>query len=135
MKLIDRYAAGTGNIDLKFDVDQIAPTPFVLVQLQVHFVRESGAAAEYTNPLVVQRYAAAGTRFCNELFRKVRAGVGSDDAPFDLNLRVQPDELHQYRFGRRDQVWLRWTDPSSAVVGWGLELSLALWDDETGAPI
>lgn len=132
MKLIDRIAEGSASIDKRFRFDEAGVFPFVLVQLQVHFVRESGSSAEYTAPLLVKRYARAGTRFRNELRRIERAGVDDDDSPFDINLRIPDEELRNYRLGAGDDISIEWTDPSAGVVGWGIIATLAFWNPATG---
>lgn len=136
MKLYDKSLAGTGSIDQKFECrDNVPGKPFVLVQLQVHFLRESGAAADFLSPIIIKKFSAAGPRYHNESRRIVRAGVGIDDVPNDVNFRIPNEELHHYRINAGDKAWITWADPSAGVVGWGLVLTLAEWNDDLGVPL
>jgi hypothetical protein len=127
MSRVDRWISGSGSIDASFGLD--APVPFVLVQVQAHFRRESGAAASYLAPLLIRRFAAAGRRFDNELWRLESAGVAADDGPHDVNLRIAGDEQTFYRLAAGDSVKIAWSDPSAGAVAWGVIVTLDEQED------
>jgi hypothetical protein len=122
--LVDQPVSGTGSIDEKFWLSRIQFVPFVLVQLQVHFQRESGAAGAYTAPLLIRRFSGAGRRFDHELRRLESAGMNADDTPNDINLRIGDEERKFYRLAAEDALRITWADPSAGVVAWGIIATL-----------
>lgn len=112
--VVCRTATGSGDIDHAFRLERA----FRLVFVRCHF---SGTAGR--NPLTLSHDSAAGAAFDAELFTLRRVGVGRD-----VNFRLSAEETAEpsaWTFQAGDAVRVRWVNPASGNITWGLEAGLA----------
>ncbi len=110
-----RAATGTGNIDHTFALDQ----RFRLTFVRCHFTGGTGTSA-----FSISIDSARGSAYDSKLFTIMQAGTGKD-----VNLRVGGSDAEDpcaWTFQAGDKVWIRWTNPDSGNMTWGLEVGLAL---------
>lgn len=110
-----KAATGSGNIDATFSLD----LRFRLVFVRCHFAGGTGLAA-----FSISVDSTRGSAYDTKLFTMNQAGVGRD-----VNLRLGDEETvdpSAWTFQAGDKVWIKWTNPDSGNMTWGLEVGLAL---------
>ena len=108
-------ATGSGNIDATFSLDR----RFRLVFVRCHFAGGTGTAA-----FTISVDSTRGAAYDAKLFTITQAGVNKD-----VNLRIGGDDAvdpSAWTFQPGDKVWIKWTNPDSGNMAWGLEVGLAL---------
>ncbi len=108
-------ATGSGNIDATFSLDR----RFRLVFVRCHFAGGTGTAA-----FTISMDSTRGSAYDAKLFTITQAGVNKD-----VNLRIGGDDAvdpSAWTFQPGDKVWIKWTNPDSGNMAWGLEVGLAL---------
>ena len=108
-------ATGSGNIDATFSLDR----RFRLVFVRCHFAGGTGTAA-----FTITVDSTRGSAYDAKLFTITQAGVNKD-----VNLRIGGDDAvdpSAWTFQPGDNVWIKWTNPDSGNMTWGLEVGLAL---------
>ena len=109
-----RTASGSGDIDHTFQLDRT----FRLVFVRCHFVGTSGR-----NAFMVGIEAGLGAAYDCDLFTINRAGAGRD-----VNFRLTAEEAAEpsaWTFQSGDAVHVRWLNPDSGNIIWGLEVGMA----------
>ncbi len=110
-----KAATGSGNIDATFSLDR----RFRLVFVRCHFAGGTGTAA-----FTISVDSTRGSAYDAKLFTITQAGVNKD-----VNLRIGGDDAvdpSAWTFQPGDKVWIKWTNPDSGNMTWGLEVGLAL---------
>ena len=110
-----KAATGSGNIDATLSLDR----RFRLVFVRCHFAGGTGTAA-----FTVSVDSTHGSAYDAKLFTITQAGVNKD-----VNLRIGGDDAvdpSAWTFQPGDKVWIKWTNPDSGNMTWGLEVGLAL---------
>ena len=110
-----KAATGSGNIDATFSLDR----RFRLVFVRCHFAGGTGTAA-----FTLSVDSTRGSAYDAKLFTITQAGVNKD-----VNLRIGGDDAvdpSAWTFQPGDKVWIKWTNPDSGNMTWGLEVGLAL---------
>lgn len=108
-------ATGSANIDAAFQLD----VRFRLVFVRCHFTGTGPAG-----PMTISLDSALGAAYDARLFTILRAGPGRD-----VHLRIPADQSidpSPWTFQAGDAVRIAWTNPSPGVIGWGLEVGLAI---------
>ena len=109
--------SSTGNTDI--DATFSLSLRYRLVFVRCHF---AGAAGEAS--FLVSVDSTSGAAYDADLFTITRAGTGRD-----VNLRIPAEESvdpSPWTFQAGDTVRVRWTNPDSGNITWGLEVGLAL---------
>lgn len=110
-----KAATGSGNIDATLSLDR----RFRLVFVRCHFAGGTGTAA-----FTISVDSTRGSAYDAKLFTITQAGVNRD-----VNLRIGGDDAvdpSAWTFQPGDKVWIKWTNPDSGNMTWGLEVGLAL---------
>ncbi len=110
-----KAATGSGNIDATFSLD----LRYRLVFVRCHFAGGTGTAA-----FALSIDSTRGSAYDTKLFTVTQAGTGKD-----VNLRLGDEEAvdpSAWTFQVGDKVWIKWTNPDSGNMVWGLEVGLAL---------
>jgi len=110
-----KAATGSGNIDATLSLDR----RFRLVFVRCHFAGGTGTAA-----FTISVDSTRGSAYDAKLFTITQAGVNKD-----VNLRIGGDDAvdpSAWTFQPGDKVWIKWTNPDSGNMTWGLEVGLAL---------
>jgi len=110
-----KAATGSGNIDATFSLDR----RFRLVFVRCHFAGGTGTAA-----FTISVDSTRGSAYDAKLFTITQAGVNKD-----VNLRIGGNDAvdpSAWTFQPGDKVWIKWTNPDSGNMTWGLEVGLAL---------
>ena len=113
--VITKAATGSGNIDTTFSLDR----RFRLVFVRCHFAGGTGTAA-----FGLSIDSTRGSAYDAKLFTITQAGVNKD-----VNLRIGGDDAvdpSAWTFQPGDKAWIKWTNPDSGNMTWGLEVGLAL---------
>ena len=113
LAVVTRTATGFGDLDQVFSLDR----RFRLVFVRCHFTGSAGTAA-----FVFSLDSANGSAYDARLFTITQAGTNRD-----VHLRIgDGDEPSAWTFQTGDALRLRWTNPDSGNITWGLEVGLAL---------
>lgn len=115
LTVFSKTATGTGDIDNVFWLDR----KFRLVFVRCHFVGGTGTA-----PLSLFVDSASGSAYDAQLFTISAAGVSQD-----VHLRIgggDTDDPSAWTFQAGDDVRVKWTNPNSGTMTWGLEVGLSL---------
>ncbi|MFH1110149.1 MAG: hypothetical protein V1790_13285 [Planctomycetota bacterium] len=110
-----KAATGSGNIDATLSLDR----RFRLVFVRCHFAGGTGTAA-----FTISVDSTRGSAYDAKLFTITQAGVNKD-----VNLRIGGNDAvdpSAWTFQPGDKVWIKWTNPDSGNMTWGLEAGLAL---------
>lgn len=110
-----KAATGSGNIDATFSLDR----RFRLVFVRCHFAGGTGTAA-----FTISVDSTRGSAYDTKLFTITQAGVNKD-----VNLRIGGNDVvdpSAWTFQPGDKVWIKWTNPDSGNMTWGLEVGLGL---------
>lgn len=110
-----KAATGSGNIDATLSLDR----RFRLVFVRCHFAGGTGTAA-----FTISVDSTRGSAYDAKLFTITQAGVNKD-----VNLRIGGNDAvdpSAWTFQPGDKVWIKWTNPDSGNMTWGLEVGLAL---------
>ena len=110
-----KISTGSADIDATFSLS----LRYRLVFVRCHFAGTAGEA-----PFLVSVDSAGGTAYDADLFTITRAGTGRD-----VNLRIPAEgsvDPSPWTFQVGDTVRVRWTNPDSGNITWGLEVGLAL---------
>lgn len=110
-----KAATGSGNLDATFSLD----LRYRLVFVRCHFAGGTGLAE-----LTLSVDSTRGSAYDTKLLTVTQAGVNRD-----VNLRLGHEEAvdpSAWTFQAGDKVWIKWTNPDSGNMTWGLELGLAL---------
>ena len=113
--VITKAATGSGNIDTTFSLDR----RFRLVFVRCHFAGGTGTAA-----FGLSVDSTRGSAYDTKLFTITQAGVNKD-----VNLRIGADDAvdpSAWTFQPGDKAWIKWTNPDSGNMTWGLEVGLGL---------
>ncbi len=112
--VLTKTATGSGDMDALFSLER----RFRLVFIRCHFVGGTGLA-----PLTLALDSNAGAAYDAVLFTLVRAGTNRD-----VNFRISVEENADpspWTFQPGSQLRLRWTNPDSGNMTWGLSVGLA----------
>jgi len=110
-----KAATGSGSIDATFSLD----LRYRLVFVRCHFAGGAGTAT-----FTISVDSTRGSAYDTKLFTITQAGVGRD-----VNLRPGDEgavDPSAWTFQAGDKVWIKWTNPDSGNMTWGLEAGLAL---------
>ncbi len=110
-----KAATGSGNINATVSLD----LRYLLVFVLCHFVGGTGMAA-----FTLSVDSTRGSAYDTKLFTITQAGASKD-----VNLRLGDEEVvdpSAWTFQPGDKVWIKWTNPDSGNMTWGLEVGLAL---------
>ena len=110
-----KAATGSGNIDATLSLDR----RFRLVFVRCHFAGGTGTAA-----FTISVDSTRGSAYDAKLFTITQAGVNKD-----VNLRIGGSDAvdpSAWTFQPGDKVWIKWSNPDSGNMTWGLEVGLAL---------
>jgi hypothetical protein len=110
-----KAGTGSGHIDATFSLD----LRYRLVFVRCHFSGGTGTAA-----FTLSVDSTRGSAYDTKLFTITQAGVDKD-----VNLRLGDEEAvdpSAWTFQAGDRVWIKWTNPDSGNMAWGLEVGLAL---------
>ena len=114
LSVTTKAATGSGNIDATFSLD----LRYRLVFVRCHFAGGTGTAA-----FTISVDSTRGPAYDAKLFTITQAGVSKD-----VNLRLGGEEAvdpSAWTFQAGDKVWIKWTNPDSGNMTWGLEVGLA----------
>lgn len=115
LSVTTKAATGSGNIDTTFSLD----LRYRLVFIRCHFAGGTGTA-----PFTLSVDSTRGSAYDTKLFTITQAGVSKD-----VNLRLGDEEVvdpSAWTFQAGDRVWIKWTNPDSGNMTWGLEVGLAV---------
>jgi len=110
-----KATTGSGNIDATFSLD----LRYRLVFVRCHFAGGTGTAA-----FTLSVDSTRGSAYDTKLFTITQAGVNKD-----VNLRLGDEMVvdpSAWVFQAGDRVWIKWTNPNSGNMTWGLEVGLVL---------
>ena len=109
-----KTATGSGNMNALFSLER----RFRVVFVRCHFAGGTGLA-----PLTVELDSISGAAYDAVLYTLVRVGSGRD-----VNFRVTEPESADpspWTFQPGSQLRIRWTNPDTANMTWGLSVGLA----------
>lgn len=112
--VLTKTATDNGNMNELFSLER----RFRLVYVRCHFSGGTGLA-----PMTIELDSIAGPVYDAALFTLVRAGVGRD-----VNFRIPLEESADpspWTFESGSQLRLRWTNPDSGNMTWGVSVGLA----------
>ena len=113
--IVPQRASGSADIDETFSLD----CRFRLVFVRCHFAGGTGTSA-----VTISVDSGEGSAYDTRLFTITQAGTNQD-----VNFRIGTDEVTEpspWTFQAGDSVTIRWTNPDSGNMSWGLEVGLAL---------
>ena len=115
LSVTTKAATGSGNIDATFSLD----LRYRLVFVRCHFAGGTGTTA-----FTISVDSTRGSAYDTKLFTITQAGVSKD-----VNLRLGDEEAvdpSAWTFQAGDKVWIKWTNPDTGNMTWGLEVGVAL---------
>ncbi len=112
--VLTKTASGSGDMDKLFSLAR----RFRLVYVRCHFSGGIGLT-----PMTIELDSVAGSVYDAVLFTLVRVGVGRD-----VNFRISVEESADpspWTFESGSQLRIRWTNPDSGNMTWGVSVGLA----------
>lgn len=114
-RVITKYAFGSTNINNALNLD----VPFRLVFVRCHFMGGTGTA-----DLTLDLNSAQGNPYDAQLTSIAAVGTGTDVFYTPGGAAIADPSSWSFQSG--DQLRVKWTNPDSGNMNWGLEIGMAI---------